>query len=170
MAQGSGPASVKVGAGAGPGTGGFPSCALGVCGAERWRWVRQPLQGRPREGSSGKQALTGAPYTFSAPVTNGWRRLDLSTSPGDSRLPQPLRYLALGVWGAGFAGVFPGHPPKSTDGPWSGTPPRCVGRGGVLENLKFSTLPRLRLYSGCGAAAQVAGGLDPPPYSPSSGW
>lgn len=94
--------SVKVGAGAGFWDRRLSFCALGVTVVQsRWRWVRQPLQGQPREGR-GKQALTGAQVHFLRPVTNGWRRLHLSTSTGDSRLPQPLRYLALGVWGAGF--------------------------------------------------------------------
>lgn len=35
-------------------------------------------------------------------VTNGWRRSDLNIYAGDSHPPQPLRYLALGEWGAGF--------------------------------------------------------------------
>ena len=37
-------------------------------------------------------------------VTNGWRRLDLNTSAGDSCLPRPLRYLALGERGLVLAG------------------------------------------------------------------
>lgn len=63
-------------------------------------------------------------------VTNGWRRLDLNTSAGDGRPPQPLRYSALGEWGAGIllGGEFPGHPLKSTDGPWFGNPAEMCGK------------------------------------------
>lgn len=75
-------------------------------------------------------------------VTNGWRRLDLNIYAGDSRPPQPLRYLALGEWGAGFllGGEFPGHPLGPQMGPGLETQLCHVGGGGVLGNLMFSTL------------------------------
>lgn len=54
-------------------------------------------------GGEGGTGTDGSPrHTFSVLVINGWRRLDLNTSAGDSRPPQPLRYLALGERGAGF--------------------------------------------------------------------
>lgn len=102
------------------------------------------------------QVLAGAPGAFVF-VTNGWRRLDLNTSAGEGRPPQPLRYLALGERGAGFllGGEFPGRPLKSTDVPDLGTPRRCVGRGGVLDNLMFSTLTPFFVFKvGVGGCCQ----------------
>lgn len=101
---------------------GFLSCAVTMV-YSWWRWGQAAPAGAASRGE-GEVGADGNPrYTFSALVTNGWRRLDLNTSTGDSRPPRPLRYLALGEWGAVFClGVFPGHPPKSTDGPWCGNP------------------------------------------------
>lgn len=88
---------------------------------------------------------------------------------GDSCPPRPLRYLALGESGARLCwGVFPGHPPKSTDGPQCGNPARRVGGGGVLDNLMFSTLTPFFVFKvGVGLLPKRAGGLDPSLLPPS---
>lgn len=84
------------------------------CGVESVE-VDQASLRRGREAGTDRSPR----YTFSALVINGWRRLDLSTSTGDSRLPQPLRYLALGgvCEGLVFAGGVSRSPSKVHRGP-----------------------------------------------------
>lgn len=56
--------------------------------------------------------------------------------------------------------------------PGVGTPSRCVGRGGVLDNLMFSTLTPIFVFKvGVGAAAKSGywvGPLSPPSSLPAS--
>lgn len=111
-------------------------------------------------------------YTFSVLVTNGWRRLDHNTSAG-GQLPAPASQV-LGPWGVG-AGFCWGVSFQVTSQspqmvPGVGTPPRCVGRGGVLDNLMFSTLTPFFVFKvGVGAAAKSGYWVGPfslPPTPP----
>lgn len=135
--------------------------------------VSQPWQGQPQEGR-GKQVLTGAPGTLS---------LSLSPMAGGGWTSTPLLGTAThpslsGTWPLGSGGlVFAGgcfqvtlQSPQMVPG--VGTLPRCVGRGGVLENLMFSTLTPFFVFKvGVGAAAKSSywvGPLSPPSSLPAS--
>lgn len=48
---------------------------------------------------AGAGADKGPKYTLFVLVTNGWRKLDLNISAGDSLLPWPLGFWPLGSWG-----------------------------------------------------------------------
>lgn len=98
---------------------GFLSRALGVTMVYSYRHCRSSLA----RGGRG-QALTGAPGTLS---------LSLSSMAGGSWTSTPLLGTAArpslsGTWPLGsggwflLEGEFPGHLPKSTDGPWCGNP------------------------------------------------
>lgn len=95
-AHGGDPVSGRVGTGLGSATGGF----LPVPWVSLWCRAGAGGQAATTGAASGGERAAGTDRTprhpVSALVTNGWRRLDLSTSTEDS-LPQPLRYLALGV-------------------------------------------------------------------------
>lgn len=134
-------------------TGSFLPVPEGHCGIERWRL------GRKGEGSRHRQE----PQVHCLCPCHQWLEEVGPQHLYWVSLPQPLRYLALGVWGAGFCwGVFPGHPQRPQMAPEVGLLPRCVGRGGGLDNLKFSTLtPFFVSKEGVGLLPKVAGGLDP---------
>lgn len=144
---------------------GFLSCVLGI--TTEWRWSRKPLQGQPGEGRAG-QALVGAPGTLSLFLSSmaggGWTSTPLL---GTAARPSLSGTWPLGSGGLVFAGgEFPGDLPKSTGGPW------CVGRGGVLDNLMFSTLTPFFVFKvGVGAAAKSGywvGPLSPRSSLPAS--
>lgn len=146
--------------GLGLGTGGLPSCAVGVTGVQLVE-VASGSHCRAASGGEGKQALTGAPGTLS-----------LSCHPRLEEVgPQHLSWgqppapasQVLGPWGTGgwcLLGVFPGPPRSLQIAPGVG-PPGRVGRG-VLGNLMFSTLtPSLSLKWVWGLLPKAAIGLDP---------
>lgn len=137
------------------------------CGVEPVE-VRQAATARAASGGEGKQALTGAPGTLSLPLSpmagGGWTSAPLL---GTAVCPSLSGTWPLGCEGLVFAGgCFQVTLQSPQMAPGVGPPPRCVGRGGVLDNLMFSTLTPFLSLKGVGAAAKAAGGLDPAPYTP----
>lgn len=116
-------------------------------GAGAGRSPTCPLSLSPRAGEGG----TSTPL------------LGTATHPGLSGTCWPLE--SRGWFRLGDE--FHCHPLKSTCGPWHGNPPRCVGRGGILGNLMFSTLTLFFVFKvGMGTAAKSGLSLPFPSLLP----